>query len=113
MRLDLRGPVPTPERNPDYRALGVATEDGQAHAYAAASADCAAELLQHHSAPERVLTELSAVLASASWSLAFQHKHVEILTAMKDAQAKMPSQANEIWVSIIGELEARAPRGDR
>lgn len=107
-----------PERWPDAYRHGVVqglfvNEDGQAHAYAAASADCAAELLQHHSAPERVLTELSAVLASASWSLAFQHKHVEILTAMKDAQAKMPSQANEIWASIIGELEARAPRGDR
>ncbi|MFF7341958.1 hypothetical protein ACFZAT_32200 [Streptomyces sp. NPDC008163] len=58
-------------------------------------------------------TELSAVLASASWSLAFQHKDVEIRTSMKDAQAKMPSQAQEIWASIIGELEALGRRGDR
>ncbi|WP_329169464.1 abortive infection family protein (plasmid) [Streptomyces sp. NBC_01267] len=107
-----------PEQWPDAYREGVVqglfvNEDGQAHAYAAASADCVAELLQHHSEPERVLSELSTLLAAASWSLTFQHKQVEILTAMKDAQAKVPAQATEIWASIIDELEARAPRGDR
>jgi hypothetical protein len=107
-----------PERWPDPYREGVVqglfiNADGQAHAYAPASADCAAELLQHHSAPECVLTELSSVLAAASWSLTFQQNHAEIIDAMKIATVKMPSQAAARWSDIIMDLEARAPYGDR
>ncbi|KDR62718.1 abortive infection family protein [Streptomyces albidoflavus] len=119
VRLEgIRACADHPEHWPDAYREGVVqglfiNEDGQAHAYAAASADCAAELLQHHSAPERVLSDLSTLLAAASWSLTFQHKQAEILASMKSAQSKVPAQATEIWVSIIEKLETRAPRGDR
>jgi len=107
-----------PQRWPDaYREGAVqglfVNEDGQADAYAAASADCAAELLQHHSAPETVLTRLADVLQSASWSLRFQQDHRKIITAMKDALRKMPEAARPVWSTIIAELEARAPYGIR
>ncbi|WP_318209437.1 MULTISPECIES: hypothetical protein [unclassified Streptomyces] len=119
VRIDgIRACAIHPERWPDPYREGAVLElfinaDGQADAYAPASADCAAELLQHHSVPERVLTELASVLAAASWSLTFQQNHAEIIDAMKTATAKMPSQAAECWSNIIMDLEARAPYGDR
>lgn len=107
-----------PRRWPDGYREGVVqglfvNEDGQAHAYAAASADCAAELLQHHSAPGTVLTGLANVLDSASWSLHFQRDHSDIIAAMKDALRKMPDEAKPAWNTIIAGLETRVPDGIR
>lgn len=119
VRIDgIRACALHPDRWPDSYREGVVhglfiNADGQAHAYAPASADCAAELLQHHSAPARVLADLSTVLAAASWSLMFQESHAEIIDAMKTASAKMPNEATEIWSEIIADLESRAPHGER
>lgn len=119
VRLEgIRACADDPQRWPDAYREGVVqglyvNEDGQAHAYAAASADCAAELLQHHSAPEAVLTMLSGVLESASWSLRFQQNHEVIITSMKEVLRKMPEAARPAWSAIIAEFEARAPDGIR
>lgn len=114
----IRACTDDPQRWPDAYREGVVqglfvNEDGQAHAYAAASADCTAELLQHHIAPEEVLTTLSSVLESASWSLRFQRHHHKIITSMKEALRKMPEAARPAWSAIIAGLEARAPDGIR
>ena len=105
-----------PQQWPDAYREGVVqglfvNEDGQAYAYAAASADCAAELLQHHSDPADVLTRLSAVLKAASWSLRFQQNHSKIIISMKDVLRRMPEAAEPVWSTIIEELEARTPDG--
>ncbi|WP_405933627.1 abortive infection family protein [Streptomyces sp. NBC_00827] len=119
VRLEgIRACTDAPQRWPDDYREGVVqglfvNDDGQADAYAAASADCAAELLQHHSAPETVLTRLSDVLESASWSLRFQQDHSDIISAMKQALRKMPEEAKPAWNTIIAGLEARAPDGIR
>ncbi|WP_406364412.1 hypothetical protein [Streptomyces sp. NBC_00645] len=119
VRLEgIRACADDPQRWPDNYREGVVqglfvNEDGQAHAYAAASADCATELLQHHSAPETVLARLAIVLESASWSLRFQQDHSEIITAMKDALKKVPAAAKPVWSTITAGLEARAPDGIR
>ncbi|MEV0175417.1 abortive infection family protein [Streptomyces sp. NPDC050803] len=119
VRLEgIRACADDPQRWPDAYREGVVqglfvNEDGQAYAYAAASADCAAELLQHHSDPAAVLTRLSILLETASWSLRFQQDHSEIITSMKDMLRKMPEAARPVWSTIIEELEARTPDGNR
>lgn len=119
VRLEgIRACANDPQRWPDAYREGVVqglfvNEDGQAYADAAASPDCAAELLQHHSNPAAVLTRLSILLETASWSLSFQQDHSEIVISMKDALEKMPETAKPAWNRIIAELEARASGGMR
>ncbi|MFD8286230.1 hypothetical protein ACFV47_44735 [Streptomyces solisilvae] len=91
----------------------MSTRTARQHAYAAASADCAAELLQHHSHPEVVLTKPTDVLESASWSLRFQQDHNEIIATMQHALERMPDQAKPVWSKIIAGPEACLPDGIR
>lgn len=104
-----------PGRWPDPYREGVTeglfiNEDGRVYAYPAISAPCAAELLQHHSASERALAELRAILRTASWSLPFQQHYTEVIEGMR-AAPHVPSQAQPLWNTIISELGDRAPYG--
>ena len=108
----LRGRWPDCYREGVVQGLFV-NEDGQAHAYAAASADCAAELLQHHSAPGTVLTGLANVLDSASWSLHFQRDHKRHHRGHERRAEKDPDEAKPAWNTIIVGLETRVPDGIR
>ncbi|MFZ3474238.1 hypothetical protein ACODT3_04930 [Streptomyces sp. 4.24] len=103
-----------PERWPDEYRAGVIeglflNEDGQVHTYPAAGPECAAELLQHHSAPNNVLEALRELLITASWSIEFQHEHQDAITAMKAALHQVPTDAKPLWRSVISTLEDRTP----
>lgn len=71
MRIDgVRACSTDPERWTDAYRTGVIeglfiNHDNQIDAYPAASADCAAELLQHHSDAAGVLTQLHRLLQAA------------------------------------------------
>ncbi|MFI1652177.1 abortive infection family protein [Streptomyces avidinii] len=102
-----------PERWPDAYRKGVIEGlfinlDNQVDAYSAASPDCAAELLQHHTTPATVLAELRELLATASWSPRFIRRYAETVAAMQAASLKVPGAAQPIWNDIARDLTARA-----
>jgi DNA-binding FadR family transcriptional regulator len=77
--------------------------------YPAASADCAAELLQHHSDTAGVLTELRQLLEVASWSFRFQRRHENAVESMRQALPKVPAGVRPLWTDITDALAAQAP----
>ncbi|WP_159107580.1 abortive infection family protein [Streptomyces rubrogriseus] len=106
------------EHWPDAYRQGVVeglflNEDGQVEARPSISPDCAAEVLQHHSVPDRVLVELRDVLGSASWSVLFQQEHPAVFTAMREEIRRLPALGQRPWADIINDLEAYAPFGPR
>ncbi|MFI0577615.1 hypothetical protein [Streptomyces tendae] len=106
------------ERWPDDYRQGVVeglflNEDGQVEARPRISPECAADVLQHHSAPERVLAGLREVLSTASWSVLFQQENPAVITAMREQLPRLPDLGQQPWTDIINDLEARAPFGPR
>ncbi|MEV8533238.1 abortive infection family protein [Streptomyces sp. NPDC051211] len=115
VRIDgVRACSTNPDRWPDAYRTGVIeglfiNRDNQVDAYPAASADCAAELLQHHTDPAAVLAELRPLLGSASWSFRFQGRHADVIQSMRDALPKMPADVRPMWNEIADTLSAHAP----
>ncbi|OEJ30022.1 abortive infection family protein [Streptomyces subrutilus] len=115
VRIDgVRACSTNPERWPDAYRTGV-TEglfingDNQVDAFPMVSADCAAELLQHHSDAAGVLGELHQLLEAASWSFRFQGRYEAVVQDMHKALPKVPAGVRSLWIDITNALVAHAP----
>ncbi|MER7514239.1 abortive infection family protein [Streptomyces lavendulae] len=115
VRIDgVRACSTDPERWPDAYRTGVIeglfiNGDNQVDAFPMVSADCAAELLQHHNDPAGVLAELHQLLEAASWSFRFQGRYEEAVQAMHKALPKVPAGVRPLWIDIMNTLVAHAP----
>lgn len=115
VRIDgVRACSTDPERWSDAYRTGVIeglfiNHDNQIDAYPAASADCAAELLQHHSDAAGVLAELHRLLQAASWSFRFQGRHEDAVQSMHKALPQVPTGVRPLWMDITHTLAAQAP----
>lgn len=79
-------------------------EDGQLDVHSTISASSAAVALAHHSSPDRVVAELQSLLASASWSPAFDHTRDAVLDSMHTVTPTLPASARRAWAGIIDNL---------
>ncbi|MFE6854530.1 hypothetical protein ACFVDH_27505 [Streptomyces sp. NPDC057674] len=115
MRIEGIEAIPmNPEHWPDeYRGGALhglfLNEDGQVFTYPYAIDLAVPALLNGHTAPGRLVQDLTSKLTSASWSVSFQNAYQDAFDAMHRTTPTLPEGARAPWTKLIEELKHFVP----
>ncbi|MFJ5026142.1 abortive infection family protein [Streptomyces goshikiensis] len=103
-----------PERWPDAYRTGVIeglfiNGDNQVDPRHTVSPLGATYVLEHHSDPTGVLTELRRLIGAASWSFRLKGGHEDVIGTMRATLLRVPADGQALWADITNTLAARVP----
>ncbi|GHF76766.1 hypothetical protein GCM10018790_63580 [Kitasatospora xanthocidica] len=98
---------PDPYREAALQGLFI-NPDGQVFTDPDHSAPSALVLLRDHTAPDRAVNELRALLTDSSWSVEFQYRPTATVTSMEAVTSQIPATAQQSWQATINDLKHRA-----